>query len=164
MAVYAAYHRNPINRLTHFAGVPLIMFALLVPLSWIALAPEGAPVTLATVLTVLVLAYYFALDAALAAAMTVFLGVLLAAAHWVAVNHSPATGWSVFVVCFVGGWVLQLVGHVFEGRRPALVDNLWQVFVAPIFLMAEVFFALGLKSDVRARVRARLTQSGPAGE
>jgi uncharacterized membrane protein YGL010W len=37
------------------------------------------------------------------------------------------------------------VGHAFEGRKPALADNLFQIFVAPIFLAAEVFFALGLK-------------------
>ena len=57
-----------------------------------------------------------------------------------------------FGALFVGGWILQLVGHVFEGRRPALVDNLLQIFVAPIFLMAEVFFALGYKPEVRKRL------------
>ena len=57
---------------------------------------------------------------------------------------------------FVGGWVFQLVGHVFEGRRPALSDNLFQIFIAPIFLVAEVFFALGLKRDVRRKIEERL--------
>lgn len=162
MAVYAACHRDPVNRLTHFAGVPLIMFALLLVLSWPGVTLAGVPVTVAMVLTVLLLAYYFALDTALAAAMTVFTGLLLAAAHWLASSQPPAVGWTVFAACFVGGWILQLVGHAFEGRRPALVDSLWQVFVAPIFLMAEVFFALGLKSGVRERVRARAAHGGPA--
>ena len=40
------------------------------------------------------------------------------------------------------------MGHVFEGRRPALSDNLFQIFIAPVFLVAEVFFALGLKPDL----------------
>lgn len=164
MAVYAAYHRNPINRLTHFAGVPLIMFSLLVPLSWIDFSLAGAHVTAAMILVALVMAYYFLLDILLAAAMMVFSGLLLAAAHWVAVAYPPMTGWSVFGACFIGGWILQLVGHVFEGRRPALMDNLWQIFVAPIFLMAEVFFALGLRSEVRQRVRERVEQSRPAAD
>ena len=162
MAVYAAYHRNPVNRLTHFVGVPLIMFSLLLALSRVGFTLAGMDVTAAMVLVALVLAYYFALDTALAAAMTAFTGALLAAAHWVAVSHPPVVAWSAFAGCFVGGWIMQLLGHVFEGRRPALVDNLWQVFVAPIFLMAEVFFALGLKSGVRRRVRARVAQSGRA--
>jgi len=57
---------------------------------------------------------------------------------------------------FIGGWIFQLLGHVFEGRKPALADNLFQIFVAPIFLVAEVFFALGLKHEVRKRIEERL--------
>lgn len=155
MAVYAAYHRNPLNRMTHFVGVPLIMFSLLVPFSWLELQVPGVRVTGAMILVAAVLIYYFLLDIPLAAAMTVFTILLLGLAHWVAVNHSAETGWIVFAGCFIGGWILQLVGHVFEGRRPALTDNFWQVFVAPIFLMAEVFFALGFRTGIRDQVRAR---------
>lgn len=161
MAVYAAYHRNPVNRLMHFVGVPLIMFSLLLALSWGGIPLAGVRVTAAMILTATVLAYYFVLDAELAAAMAVFTGLLLVAAHWLAMSQPAVVGWSVFAACFVGGWILQLVGHVVEGRRPALVDNLWQVFVAPIFLMAEVFFALGLKTEVKERVRVRLAQGWP---
>lgn len=152
MAVYAAYHRHPLNRLTHFFGVPLIMFALFIPLSWIGIPVAGSPVTLAMIIAALVLSYYFLLDAALALAMTAVVAVLLSAAHWVAGPASTAAGWTIFVACFAGGWILQIVGHVFEGRRPALMDNLWQVFVAPIFLMAEIFFGLGFKQAIRDRV------------
>jgi uncharacterized membrane protein YGL010W len=48
--------------------------------------------------------------------------------------------------------MLQLIGHYFEGRRPALVDKLFQIFVAPIFLAAEVSFTLGYKKDLRQKV------------
>ena len=54
--------------------------------------------------------------------------------------------------------MVQLVGHVFEGRKPALADNLFQVFVAPIFLCAEVFFALGYKPALHAGVQKRALQ------
>jgi uncharacterized membrane protein YGL010W len=57
-----------------------------------------------------------------------------------------------FALLFVGGWRLQLIGHYFEGRKPALVDNVFQIFVAPIFLAAEVFFALGYKKNLRKNV------------
>ena len=60
-----------------------------------------------------------------------------------------------FVILFVGGWALQLWGHVYEGRKPALVDNLFQVFVAPIFLAAEGFFALGYKPRLHEAVQRR---------
>src|SRR6266568_2690096 len=116
MAIYAAYHRNRWNRLTHFIGVPAIVFAILIPMSWVPLAA----------------------------------------------GSGVASGWIWFGASFVGGWIFQLAGHAFEGRRPALADNLFQIFVAPIFLMAEVFFALGLKREVLKKVEARLAQSPSA--
>jgi uncharacterized membrane protein YGL010W len=64
-------------------------------------------------------------------------------------------GWIWFAILFVGGWILQLVGHVFEGRKPALADNLFQIFVAPIFLAAEVFFALGYKPQLHRQVQQK---------
>jgi uncharacterized membrane protein YGL010W len=67
-------------------------------------------------------------------------------------------GWIWFGVLFVGGWILQLVGHVFEGRKPALADNLFQIFVAPIFLCAELFFALGYKPQLHTAVQERARQ------
>ena len=55
----------------------------------------------------------------------------------------------------IGGWILQLVGHVFEGRKPALADNLLRIFVAPIFLAAGVFFSLGYKPALHRQVQQR---------
>ena len=57
-----------------------------------------------------------------------------------------------FAVFFVGGWIFQLVGHMWEGRRPALADNLFQAFIGPMFIMAEVLMALGLKQDLKATI------------
>jgi uncharacterized membrane protein YGL010W len=60
-----------------------------------------------------------------------------------------------FVVFLGGGWVIQLVGHAVEGRKPALADNVLQIFVAPIFLAAEALFALGYKPALHAAVQKR---------
>ena len=65
---------------------------------------------------------------------------------------------------FRRGWGLQLVGHAFEGRKPALVDNFMQVFIAPMFLIAEVAFALGLRKSLAAEVEARWRDYLPKGE
>lgn len=151
LSVYLRYHRNPKNRLTHFFGVPLIMFSLLVLLGLVRIEIGEVSVTAASVLAVGLLAYYFRLDAVLAVAMTLFTAVLMIAANRVCTLGTP-TALSVFGTAFVGGWFLQLVGHAYEGKRPAMMDNAFQVFIAPIFLMAEVFFALGYKRDVAERV------------
>lgn len=54
------------------------------------------------------------------------------------------------VVC----WVLQFIGHgVFEGRAPALFDNLIQaIFLAPLFVWLELLFMLGYRPELKARV------------
>lgn len=152
MAVYAAYHRNRWNRLTHFIGVPAIIFAILIPMCWV---PIRDGVTLAYLFLGAVLAYYFLLDVPLAIA-TGFAACALYLAAKLAAGTGFSSGWVWSGSFFVGGWVFQLVGHVFEGRKPALADNLFQIFIAPLFLVAELFFALGLKRDVRDRVEARL--------
>ena len=155
MAVYAAYHRNRWNRLTHFIGVPAIIFAILIPMSWVSL---GEDLSLAHVFLVAVLAYYFLLDVPLALATAVAVGALFLAAK-LAAGTGIASGWIWFGVFFAGGWIFQLVGHVFEGRRPALADNLFQIFIAPIFLVAEAFFALGLKRDLLKKIETKLASS-----
>ena len=152
MSIYAAYHRDRRNKATHFVGVPAIIFAILIPMSWVEI---GAGVTLAQVFVVAVLAYYILLDEQLALATMVAVAALLYAAESAAAKGA-ASGWIWFGIFFAGGWALQLVGHAFEGRKPALADNLFQIFVAPIFLVAEVFFALGLKHDVRKKIEERL--------
>jgi uncharacterized membrane protein YGL010W len=152
MSVYAAYHRNVWNRRTHFIGVPAIIFAILIPMSWV---PVAAGITLAHLSVAAVLVYYFLLDVALALCSAIAAGVLLYAAQLAAAS-GVVSGWLWCGIFFAGGWAFQLVGHVFEGRKPALADNLFQIFIAPIFLVAELFFALGLKRDVQGRVEARL--------
>jgi uncharacterized membrane protein YGL010W len=159
MAVYAAYHRDRRNRLTHFIGVPAIVFAILVPMNWV---PLGDGVTLAHVFLGAVLAYYFLLDVPLAIATAVASCALFYAAK-LAAGSGYSARWAWSGTFFVGGWIFQLVGHAFEGRRPALADNLFQIFIAPIFLVAELFFALGLKRDVREKVEARVRSGAGSG-
>jgi uncharacterized membrane protein YGL010W len=51
-------------------------------------------------------------------------------------------------------WLAQFVGHgKFEGRAPALLDNLYQaLFLAPFFVWFEVLFALGYRPDLKRRL------------
>jgi uncharacterized membrane protein YGL010W len=51
-------------------------------------------------------------------------------------------------------WVVQFVGHlIFEGRAPALLDNLVQaLFLAPFFVWLEVLFALGYRPELKSRL------------
>jgi uncharacterized membrane protein YGL010W len=157
MAFYAAYHQDGRNKASHFIGVPMIILSLFIPLAWLRLDIGGVPVTSAMLFAGVVLAYYFVLDVPLALAMLAVNALLIWAGHQIA-GLGAVQGWAWFAVLFVGGWIIQLLGHVFEGRKPALADNLFQIFVAPIFLAAEVFFALGYKPGLHHAVQERALQ------
>ena len=157
MAFYAAYHQDPRNKATHFVGVPMIIFGLFIALGWARLELAGVPLTAAMLLAAVVLAWYFLLDVPLALAMLAVNAVLLYLADLVS-RQPPSQGMVWFLVFFAGGWVIQLIGHAWEGRKPALVDNFFQIFVAPIFLAAEAFFALGYKPALHAAVQKRALQ------
>jgi uncharacterized membrane protein YGL010W len=154
MSFYAAYHQDARNKATHFVGVPMIIFGLFVALGWARIEVGGVTLTAAMLLAAVVLVWYFLLDVPLALAMLVINAVLLYLADRVSVLPI-ATGALWFLAFFGGGWVIQLIGHAYEGRKPALVDNFFQIFVAPIFLAAEVFFALGYKPGLHAAVQKR---------
>ena len=157
MSTYAAYHQDARNKATHFIGVPVIVLSLFIPLAWLRVDIGGVAISAAMLFAAAVLVYYFMLDVPMALAMLVIFGLLIWLGERIAMLGALA-GWSWFAALFVGGWILQLVGHVYEGRRPALADNLFQIFVAPIFLCAEIFFALGYKPDLQSSVQQRAQQ------
>ena len=76
---------------------------------------------------------------------------------------TPAA-FKVFVSLFVLGWIIQFTGHIFEKRKPALFDNLVQIFMAPSFLIAEVLFKLGLEQRLKAEIDARIHRYLPEDE
>ncbi|MBA2710925.1 MAG: DUF962 domain-containing protein [Tatlockia sp.] len=151
--IYAAYHQNPITRYTHFAGVPLIIFSLMVFFSFFHLVVPGVfNITLAAIATVALLAYYFFLNWRLALALTVIFAILLGLAHLVSRYGPDSQSVWTFVITFILGWALLLIGHFIEGKRPALVDNLWQALIAPMFLVAELFFMAGHLQDLKQQI------------
>jgi uncharacterized membrane protein YGL010W len=76
---------------------------------------------------------------------------------WVAAL-STAVWLAVSLGMFFGGWVLQFVGHFYEGRKPAFVDDLIGLVVGPLFVVAEAGFALGLRRELHTEIERR---SGP---
>jgi uncharacterized membrane protein YGL010W len=150
---YGSYHRDPRNKLTHFVGVPLVTFSIFLVLSWFRFvaAPE-LPISGATLFYLVVFGYYLRLDWSVALLQAPFNLLLLGLADRAALLPMGQS-LTVFAIAFVLGWAFQLLGHAIEGRRPALADNLLQIFNAPLFLTAEVLFLFGLRDDLRAPVQ-----------
>lgn len=72
--------------------------------------------------------------------------------HLTSTYGATANYWAigVHIVC----WIAQFVGHgKFEGRAPALLDNLFQAFfLAPLFVWLETLFSLGYREELKLRV------------
>ena len=73
-------------------------------------------------------------------------------------NHLTATMPSTInkaaIAVEVVAWIAQFVGHgVYEGRAPALLDNLLQALVlAPFFVFMEALFYFGYRPELQKRV------------
>ncbi len=144
LAFYQSYHRTLACKATHFIGVPLVTFSILIPMGWLSVPAFGHRPTLAMAFVGITLVYYFTLQPVLATLMTVAMIPVTYAAAWV--SKLPfKESLEVFAVSFIFGWVFQLLGHAIEGKRPALLDNFGAVFTAPLFLLVEVLIAWGWK-------------------
>ena len=65
---------------------------------------------------------------------------------------AKANNWALGV--HISSWLAQFVGHaVFEGRAPALLDNLVQaLFLAPFFVWMEILFSIGYRPELKSRI------------
>jgi uncharacterized membrane protein YGL010W len=86
------------------------------------------------------------------------IGGMAYANHLSSTYGITATYWA--IGAHVTSWVAQFVGHgAFEGRAPALLDNLLQaLFLAPFFVWFEVLFRLGYRPELRARLESAVTK------
>ncbi len=71
--------------------------------------------------------------------------------------------WATTAVLFVVGWFFQLLGHaVFEGRKPAFMDDLSHTLIGPMFVVAKLLVRLGLRQDLGPFLNGSQRISAPA--
>mgnify|MGYP003326034966 CR=1 FL=1 len=162
LASYASVHRDPRNKATHFIGIPVIVFSLLLILSLWRLEIGGREWTMSLIVAILAALGWMALDFGVGVVMAIILvPTWYAAEAFCGALGGPSATWVAFGALFVGGWVLQFIGHWYEGRKPAFVDDLVGLVIGPLFVVAEAGFLMGLRPEVQAAVEAI---AGPVGE
>ena len=162
MVQYAHYHRDRRNIATHLVGIPLIFTAIAMWLVFPLGRQWGAyGITGAWLMWAVTSFWYITRGQPLLGVATALVnGLLVALAHTLvqqAGGWGPA-GWQLGVALFVVGWVFQFVGHYFEGRKPAFVDDMVGLLVGPMFVVGELVMALGLLRPLRQTMEA---QAGP---
>lgn len=154
LSTYKSVHLNKSNIKTHFIGIPLIIWSVaLLVASWsfdIAVNDRVVTVNFAAILGAIVLLYYVVLSRPLALMAILLFGPLLYSA--IATASIDGHYW-IAIGVFVIGWVFQFIGHAYEKAKPAFVDDLNQLFIGPLFLLAEIYFALGLNKELEADVK-----------
>jgi uncharacterized membrane protein YGL010W len=154
LTMYANYHRDRRNIATHFVGIPMIVVSITALLARPSLDVAGFALTPLLVVATLSTLFYLALDVRFGLAMAAVLagagvlGMLIAA--------QPSSVWlAISIGLFIVGWIIQFVGHFFEGKKPAFVDDLVGLLIGPLFVTAEVAFALGLRREVHDEIVRR---------
>ncbi len=148
---YAAYHRDRRNIATHFVGVPMIVLGVATLLSRPGFEFAGLAWTPAWVVFVASTLWYLTRHPVLGAATSLMVGVMTWLGQQAAAQDTLVwlgTGVGMFVV----GWVIQFIGHYYEGRKPAFVDDLVGLLVGPMFVVAEWMFALGWNRPLLAAI------------
>ena len=170
LAFYGAYHNDAKNIVIHTIFVPTIFFTALVFVASFGalfefpfeipalLAPYAIPN--AALLFVLIYGLYYLILEPIAgfSFFVIMLGMWLGASHWYALQGSQAVTYAFGL--HVVSWAFQFIGHgVFEGRKPALLDNLFQsLFLAPLFVWLHVLFVFGYRVPLQKELQKEVDQ------
>ena len=182
MAFYGVYHREPLNQLIHFIGVPLILWSMLAFQAHVPLTdrfelnlpgiPRHCP-TWATLLIPFYGFYYFKIDTMGALLYApIWYVMYLTSVRWRATDRTEyrkrkvneAVPWfgtgrvlRYAAIVHVFAWYIQIhPGHkVIEGAQPAIMQSLGgALFTAPLFAFYEGIWYLGFRKEFQQEVLA----------
>ncbi|TID17034.1 gb [Venturia nashicola] len=160
LTFYGAYHHNSVNVGIHVTCVPAILLSALllasnspsVPLPSYLSIPN-LPVNLGTFAAFGYSILYILMEPVAGSLLfPILMGSTAYSNHLIAAYGNTANKWAGAVHIFA--WIAQFIGHgAFEGRAPALLDNLVQaLFLAPFFVWMEILFFLGYRPELKSRV------------
>ena len=151
LSQYAAYHLDHKNIISHFIGIPLIVFSVMCLTARAGVMLGGVELTLALVLLIASVIYYLRLDLIFGVMMLIIFAVMYPFAYLIA--QLNMTAWLMIGIgIFVIGWIIQFIGHFYEKKKPAFVDDLIGLAIGPLFVLAEAVFLLGFRKDIEKRM------------
>lgn len=148
---YGASHTYRTNKIIHWVCVPLIFLSVVgliwsIPNDFIAqfLARNPNPfANWATVILVIVIAYYFSLSVSLGIGMAFFSTLCLYLINSIdQANFAPV--WQISLGIFVIAWIGQFYGHKIEGAKPSFFKDLQFLLIGPAWLLHFVYKQLGI--------------------
>lgn len=154
LITYAKYHRDPRNIATHLFGVPVIVMAVFMLFSRLNFTTiNGFDITLALVFYAVSVLYYLSLNVVFAVLMALISAAFLYIGTIVA-DLSFAVWLATSLGIFIVGWVFQFIGHFYEGKKPAFLDDLVGLMIGPLFVLAECLFKIGMFSELKLKIES----------
>lgn len=146
LLTYRQQHTNKINCMTHYVGIPAIVFGLLMMLNWITInIATKAEISFSWLALLGALVYYFLLNKRITIAAAIVLIPFTFIATLIARPAPTHFSFILFLILFIGGWALQFVGHFFEKQKPAFMISATQLLIGPLFILTKAIEALGLQ-------------------
>lgn len=153
LSQYAYYHQDRRNVNTHFVGIPMIVFAIAVLLSRPQFTFFDQTLSPAVIVVAVTALFYVYLHRIMGLVMTLLFVLCLWGAEKLA-SQSTFIWLTSGIGLFVVGWLFQFVGHYFEGKKPAFLDDITGLVIGPLFVVVEVVFLLGWKSEWQNKITA----------
>jgi len=124
----------------------------LIPLpAWLEV--PNLPLNLGTIGAIMYSGFYLLLEPVAGSLLLPIIMAWTAYANHLTAGSSHTTNINATAIHVVA-WIAQFIGHgVYEGRAPALLDNLLQALVlAPFFVFMELLFKAGYRPELQKRV------------
>ncbi|KAJ5630418.1 uncharacterized protein N7484_010518 [Penicillium longicatenatum] len=158
---YGAYHSNPVNVAIHITCVPILLFTGIalgcnspslfnVP---DLLSVEYLPPNLGTIAAFIYAIFYVLLEPVAGGLIAPLVIGSAACGNYLLGSYGMVVNYYAVGIHIVS-WLAQFVGHgKFEGRAPALLDNLVQaLLLAPLFVWMEILFFFGYRRELKQRM------------
>ena len=159
---YGQSHQNRVNKMIHWACVPLIMLSLIGLLSELRISEYAIAIgvgsgsdlsgysglffylDLGTVLILLAFVYYLRMSVPMAAGMLAA-AILLRLGCDLVSDLFGDSDRAAFIVIFVAAWVGQFIGHRIEGKKPSFVEDVQFLLIGPAWLLSFIYKRLGVR-------------------
>jgi len=143
---YGESHQNSTNKMIHWICVPAIFFSIIAMLHNIKLPflVFNFNVSIAVIMLILALVYYFMLSKSLAIGMLLIAVVCLFLCNAIE-NFANFKLWQMGLVIFIAAWVGQFYGHKIEGKKPSFFKDLQFLLIGPAWLLSFVYKKFGIK-------------------
>lgn len=130
------------------------------PAFWIDRAVLVNPAMLLTL--ALALLYYRRLGWLVGVCMALLLLLFNLVGLVIVILLGHALQWGMVVLTL--GAMVQMLGHLWEGSKPAFLDDWRSVFLAPLYLVCVVLFAFGLCKRLKAQMVQVAGSASPLGQ